>query len=92
MDLFSFKKTFSRMTKYMNKGVSGATHLLNRIDDSALSRCELSDPDLARLINESEDQVDKNSNGIEQKHHEEFQLTFFKDVQKNCCWYAMQSI
>ena len=69
----------------MIKGVSGATHLLNRIDDSALSRWELSGPDLARLINEFEDQVDRHSNGIEQKHHEDdarFQLTFFKDVQK----------
>ena len=69
----------------MVKGVSGATHLLNRIDGSALSGWELSGPDLARLINEFEDKVDRHSDGAERKHHEDdaqFQLTFFKDVQK----------
>ena len=93
---FSFQKTsrnFSRMAldqiheqnNKVIKGVSGATHLLNRIDGSALSRWELSGPDLARLINEFEDQVDRHSDGVERKHHEDdaqFQLTFFKDVQK----------
>ena len=69
MEFFLFRRlviTFRelRLTKYMNKtkvmkGVSGATHFLNRIDDSALSRWELSGPDFAKLITEFENQVDR---------------------------------
>ena len=69
---FSFQKSrrqFSRMAldqiheqnNKVIKGVSGATNLLNRADDSGLSRWELCGPDLARLITEFQDQVDRNN-------------------------------
>ena len=57
----SFQKTnrqFARMAldqiheqnNKVIKGVSGGTNLLNRADDSGLSRWELCGPDLGRLI------------------------------------------
>ena len=103
---FSFQKTnrkFSRMAldqiHEQNttdiKGVSGATNLLNRVDNSELSRWELCGPDLVRLVTEFENNWDKN--GIEEMppHHEEkpqFQKTIFDDVQKNYIRNAVQSI
>ena len=94
--IFTFQKTgrkFSRMAldqihEQNNKeikGVSGATHLLNRSDDSALSRWELCGPDLARLVTEFEAEVRKNTDFMNTAHHEDnpqFQERFFKDVQK----------
>ena len=68
------------------KGVSGATNLLNRVDDSGLSRWELCGPDLVRLVTEFENNVDRNDiEGVQRPHHEEnpqFQKSFFDDVQK----------
>ena len=40
---------------------------------------------MARRINEFEDQVDQHSDGVQRKHYEDdaqFQLTFFKNVEK----------
>ena len=93
---FSFQKSrrqFSRMAldqihqqnNKVIKGVSGATNLLNRADDSGLSRWELCVPDLARLITEFQDQVDRNNTNLNIRHHEDnlqFQKTFFEDVNK----------
>ena len=93
---FSFQKTnrqFSRMAldqiheqnNKVIKGVSAPTNLLNRADDSGLSRWELCGPDLGVLIIEFEDQVDRNYTDRNVRHHEDnlqFQKTFFKDVNK----------
>ena len=80
---FLFQKTnrkFSRMAldqihEQNNKdikGVSGATNLLNRVDDSGLSRWELCGPDLVRLVNEFENNGKRNvKEGIQRPHHEE---------------------
>ena len=89
---FSFLKTktsFSRMAldqlheqnNKVVKGVSGATSLINRQDDSALIRWELCGPELSRLLDEFEagykvdDELDT--------HHEcntTFQVDFFNDA------------
>ena len=96
MDIFLSKKTnrkFSRMAhdqihEQNNKdikGVSGATDLFNRVDNSGLSRWELCSPDLARLVAEFVNNGDRNHIEEMQPHHEEktqFQKTFFDDVQK----------
>ena len=95
---FSFLKTktlFSRMAldqlheqnNKVIKGVSGATSLLNREDESALNRWALCGPDLSRMMEEFEDEYQsKNPNSAEpNKHHElsaSFQSDFFSDVQK----------
>ena len=92
---FSFQKTnrkFSRMAhdqihEQNNKdikGVSGATNLFNRVDNSGLSRWELCSPDLVRLMTEFENNGDRNDTEM-QPHHEgktQFQKTFFDNVQK----------
>ena len=68
---FSFQKTnrkFSRMALDQIhdqnnkdiKGVSGATNLLNRVDNSGLSRWELCGPDLVGLAAEFENNGDRN--------------------------------
>ena len=93
---FSFQKTnrqFSRMTldqiheqnNKVVKGVSGTTNLLNRADDSGLSRWELCGNDLGRLITEFEDQVDRKYTDRNVRHYEgnqQFQTTVFEDVNK----------
>ena len=67
------------------KGVSGATNLLHREDNSGLSRWELCGPDLDRLVIEFENNGDRNDIEEMQPHHEEkpqFQKTSFDNVQK----------
>ena len=68
--------------KYV-KGVSGATSLVNRQDDSALVRWALCGPELRRLIDEFEETFEKEDDGLK-KHHEDnetFQVDFFNDVE-----------
>ena len=92
---FSFAitdKPFSRMgldqlheqNNKVIKGISGATNLLNRNDESALNRWALSAPDLSQMIGEFEDIFIGNP-GKSEKHHEcspTFQQDFHKDVLK----------
>ena len=74
--------------------------MLNRADDSGLSRWELCGPDLARLITEFQDQVDRNNTNLNIRHHEDnlqFQKTFFEDVNKtiagmHCNPFEMQTL
>ena len=92
---FSFAKTdkpFSRMgldqlheqNNKVIKGVSGATNLLNRNDESALNRWALSAPDLSQMIGEFEEMFQGHSDNVK-KHHESsptFQQDFYRDVMK----------
>ena len=94
---FSFQKTntsFSKIAldqlheqnnKYV-KGVSGATSLVNRLDDSALTRWQLCGPELARLLKEFEMNILHESEPEDtKKHHEDnlkFQIDFLNNVKK----------
>ena len=69
------------------KGAGGASDLLNREDDSALLRWEVCSPELARVILEFEDCLDKNDIPAESrtKHHEDnesFNQRFSSDVNR----------
>ena len=92
---FSFLKTnthFSRIAleqvheqnNKKIKGVSGATHLINRQNDSALIRWELCGPEIDSLLTDFEDNNNiTNKEGIS-KHHEDnetFQSNFYSDVE-----------
>ena len=92
---FSFLKTnthFSRIAldqvheqnNRKIKGISGATHLINRQNDSALIRWELCGPEIDRLLTDFEDNINiTNKEGIS-KHHEDnetFQSNFYSDVE-----------
>ena len=95
---FTFQKSdrpFSRMgldqiheqNNKVIKGAGGASDLLNRGDDSALLRWEVCSPELARLILEYEDCLDKNDIPAESKskHHEDnesFNKRFSCDVSR----------
>ena len=83
---FSFQKTkrkFSKMAldqcheqnNELIKGISGATHLLNRNDETSLERWETSTPELARLITEFEESFDNKRNECDTQHHEPRQLS-----------------
>ena len=72
---FSFAKTdkpFSRMgldqlheqNNKVIKGVSGATNLLNRNDESALNRWALSAPDLSQMIGEFDEMFQGHSDNV----------------------------
>ena len=93
---FSYLKTkssFSRMgldqlheqnNKYI-KGVSGATSLVNRQDESALIRWELCGPELSRLLLQFEESNEIDREEKTQKLHEDrvgFQNDFFDDVDE----------
>ena len=92
---FSFQKTkrkFSKMAldqcheqnNELIKGISGATHLLNRNDETSLERWETSTPELARLITEFEESFGDKRNECDTQHHETapaFQQRFSSDVQ-----------
>ena len=92
---FTFLKTrrsFSRMAldqvheqnNKVIKGVSGATSLLNRGDESALIRWALSGPELSKMLSDFEEQQTPETTDV-QDHHEcgkSFQTSFFNDVQK----------
>ena len=87
---FSFLKTkteFSRMAldqlheqnnKYI-KGVSGATSLINREDDSALIRWELCGPEICRMLQSFETDGSISSETNDPKKHHENNPTFQKD-------------
>ena len=69
------------------KGAGGASDLLNKEDDSALLRWEVCSPELARVILEFEDSLDKNEIPAEssRKHHEDnetFNQRFSSDVSR----------
>ncbi len=55
------------------KGSGGATDLLNKVDDSALLRWEVCNPEVARLLLEFEDSMDDNPQVeiSKAKHHED---------------------
>ena len=92
---FSFLKTnteFSRMgldqlheqnNKFI-KGVSGATSLINRADDSALIRWELCGPEICRILQDFEASADgpTHDNDRPKKHHEN-NPTFKKDFSSD---------
>ena len=79
---FSFLKTkseFSRMpldqlheqnNKHI-KGVSGATQLVNRCNDSALVRWELCGAELSRILSEFEEGINISKGHKIQRHHED---------------------
>ena len=95
---FSFQKSnreFSRMgldqiheqNNKVIKGAGGASDLLNKEDDSALLRWEVCSPELARVILEFEDCLDRNdipadSNTKHHKDNESFNKRFFSDVSR----------
>ena len=97
---FSFpksKREFSRMgldqvheqNNAVIKGCGGATDLVNKIDDSALVRWETCGPDIARLLLEFENALDRDPlSGVScTKHHEDnaaFQTRFESDVKTLC--------
>ena len=67
------------------KGAGGASDLLNKHDDSALLRWEVCSPELARIVLEFEDCLDRNEIPAEltTKHHEDnesFNRRFSSDV------------
>ena len=57
------------------KGCGGASDLLNKVDDSALIRCETCSPEISRVILEFEECLDRNEILIESitKHNEDSQ-------------------
>ena len=95
---FSFQKSnreFSRMgldqiheqNNKVIKGAGGASALLNKEDDSALLRWEVCSPELARVILEFEDSLDKNEIPADSStnHHEDndsFNKRFTSDVSR----------
>ena len=95
---FSFQKSsreFSRMgldqiheqNNKVIKGAGGASDLLNKEDDSALLRWEVCSPELARVILEFEDCLDRNEIPADSstKHHEDnesFNQRFSSDVSR----------
>ena len=64
------------------KGVSGAKHVLNRIDISGMERWETCSPEIARIIENFEDSTISNSD-TEEKHGDTlaFQSRFASDVK-----------
>ena len=69
------------------KGAGGASALLNKEDDSALLRWEVCSPELARVILEFEDSLDKNEIPADSStnHHEDndsFNKRFSSDVSR----------
>ena len=105
---FSYLKTkssFSRMgldqlheqnNKYI-KGVSGATSLVNRQDETALIRWELCGPELSRLLLQFEESNEIDREEKTQKHHEDnvgFQNDDVDKVTKNfvCNPFESQSL
>ncbi len=102
---FSFRKTnrqFSQIgldqvheqNNAVIKGSGGATDLLNKVDESALLRWEVCNPELARLLLEFEDAMDCNAQveTLDAKHHEDndnFRKQFSADVKALCKGFAM---
>ena len=68
------------------KGASGATHLLNRADVSGLERWETCTPEIARIIESLEENIEaKTTEDLDKPHHEDrssFQRNFAGDVKK----------
>ena len=103
---FSFQKTdreFSQIgldqvheqNNAVIKGSGGATDLLNKVDESALLRWEVCNPELARLLLEFEEGMNYNvqvTTTQSQKHHEDtenFRKNFVSDVKILCKGFAM---
>ena len=94
---FSFPKTntlFSRIAldqlheqnNKATKGISGATSVINRKDESTLNRWALRRPELAEIISQFENEFQQNdqSKPSTKDHHEcskAFQTDFYNDVQ-----------
>ena len=68
------------------KGASGATHLLNRADVSGLERWETCTPEIARIIESLEENIEvKTTEDLDKPHHEDrssFQRNFAGDGKK----------
>ena len=75
------------------KGSDRASDLLNKVDESALLRWEVCNPEVARLILEFEDAMDDTPQvEVEAKHHEDnlnFRKNFVADVKVLCKGFAM---
>ena len=84
------KRQVLRFQKQQNnkilKGAGGATPLLNRKDEPALIRCQLSAPELSKILVDFENEnFPDYSNNSEKIHHEstqKFQDEFRNDVKK----------
>ena len=95
---FSFPKTnalFSRIAldqlheqnNKVIKGISGATSVINRKDESTLNRWALSGPELAEIFSQFENEYKQNDQSLPstKEHHEcskAFQTDFCNDVQR----------
>ena len=68
------------------KGGSGATHLLNRADESGLERWETCTPEIARTIESLEENIEaKTTENLDKLNHEDrsaFQRNFGADAKK----------
>ena len=68
------------------KGASGATHLLKRVDVSGLEQWETCTPEIARIIESLEGNIEaKTTEDLEKPHHEDrtaFQCNFATDFKK----------
>ena len=95
---FSFQKShweFSRLgldqihkqNNKLIKGCGGASDLLNKVDDSALIYCETCSPEIARVILEFEDYLDRNEILVESSNklsesRQPFYERFSSDVNR----------
>ena len=93
---FAFQKTGRKFSKIspdqvheqnneVIKGLGGATPFLNREYDSGLMRWGLSGTEVARLLNEFEDDIFEDQCNVSEKHHENtpaFHKRFMADVSK----------
>ena len=67
------------------KGSGGATDLLNKVDESALLRWEVCNPELARLLLEFEDAMSSNiqEDTLKSEKHHEDSHDFKRDFKQN---------
>ena len=94
---FSFQKLNRRFSKMALdqvheqndekvRGASGAMHLLNRADMSGLERWETCTPEIARIMESLEENIEaKTTEDLCKPHHEDksaFQLNFAADIKK----------
>ena len=103
---FSFQKTNKQFSQIgldqvheqnnaVIKGSGGATDLLNKVDESALLRWEVCNPEFPRLLLEFEDAMSCNvqeDSLKSEKHHEDnqnFRKNFVSDVKVLCKGFSM---
>ena len=94
---FSFAETntFSRIVldqlheqnNKVTKGISGATSVTNRKDESTLNRWALSGPELAEIIPQFENEYEQNDQSLPstKNHHKcskAFETDFYNDIQR----------